>query len=51
VCSCLATKNTLAIDMVKQTSPSLFGKLTHPTDREASPAGMLNQIEKMLKVL
>lgn len=55
---CLGMKNTLAIDIGGTNfsiaifeGASLIGKLTHSTDRKASPIGMLNQIEKMLKVL
>jgi glucokinase len=58
VCYCLAMKNTLAIDIGGTNfsiaifeGASLFGKLTHSTDRKAGPTGILNQIEKMLRVL
>jgi glucokinase len=50
-------KNTLAIDIggtnfsvAMFEGTSLIGKISHPTDRLAGPRGMLNQIEKMLKV-
>jgi glucokinase len=50
-------KNTLAIDIGGTNfsiavfeGTSLRGKLSHPTDRTAGPKGMLDRIEKMLKV-
>jgi glucokinase len=51
-------KDTLAIDIGGTNfsiaifeGTTLIGKLSHPTDRTAGPRGMLNQIERMLKVL
>lgn len=51
-------KNTLAIDIGGTNftialfeGTSLIGKLSHSTDREAGPTGMLVQIEKMVRVL
>src|ERR1700679_1469220 len=51
-------KSTLAIDIGGTNfsialfeGKSLIGKLSHPTDQEAGPTGMLDEIEKMLRVL
>jgi glucokinase len=51
-------KNTISIDVggtnfsvAAFAGSSLVGKLTHPTDREAGPNGMLDKIEEMLNSL